>query len=41
VDEELIYTITDAKVGIFTGIGYPDYPFKSANAVGGIMKREV
>jgi 3-hydroxyacyl-[acyl-carrier protein] dehydratase/trans-2-decenoyl-[acyl-carrier protein] isomerase len=41
VDGELIYTITDAKVGVFTGIGYPDYPMKSKNAVGGIMKREV
>ena len=40
VDGELIYTITDAKVGVFTGIGYPDYPFKSENAVGGIMKRQ-
>ena len=35
VDGELIYTITDAKVGVFTGIGYPDYPLKSKNAVGG------
>jgi 3-hydroxyacyl-[acyl-carrier protein] dehydratase/trans-2-decenoyl-[acyl-carrier protein] isomerase len=41
VDDELIYTITDAKVGIFTGIGYPDYPLRSGNAVGGIMKRDV
>ncbi len=41
VDNELIYTVTDAKVGVFTGIGYPDYPHKSGNAVGGIMRRDL
>lgn len=41
VDGEHIYTISDAKVGIFTGIAYTDYPAKSENAVGGIIKREV
>ncbi len=40
VDDELIYTVQDAKVGVFTGIAYPDYPNKSKNAVGGIMQRE-
>ncbi|MFQ5650914.1 MAG: bifunctional 3-hydroxydecanoyl-ACP dehydratase/trans-2-decenoyl-ACP isomerase [bacterium] len=40
VDGELIYTIKDAKVGIFTGIAYPDYPLPSKNSVGGMMKRE-
>jgi len=40
VDDEHIYSIRDAKVGIFTGIAYKDYPFKSKNAVGGIMKRD-
>lgn len=39
VDGELIYTIKDAKVGLFLGIGYPDYPQRTANAVGGIMER--
>jgi len=39
VDDELIYTIKDAKVGLFLGIGYPDYPERSDNAVGGIMGR--
>lgn len=39
VDGEQIYTIRDAKVGIFKGIGYGDYPLKSENAVGGIMDR--
>ncbi len=37
VDGEHIYTIKDAKVGLFLGIGYPDYPTHSKNAVGGIM----
>lgn len=39
VDDEHIYTINDAKVGVFTGIGYPDYPAQSENSVGGIMER--
>ncbi len=39
VDGEHIYTIKDAKVGMFLGIGYPDYPARSANSVGGIMDR--
>jgi 3-hydroxyacyl-[acyl-carrier protein] dehydratase/trans-2-decenoyl-[acyl-carrier protein] isomerase len=39
VDGELIYTIKDAKVGMFMGIAYPDYPARSKNSVGGIMDR--
>jgi 3-hydroxyacyl-[acyl-carrier protein] dehydratase/trans-2-decenoyl-[acyl-carrier protein] isomerase len=39
VDDELIYTVKDAKVGMFLGIGYPDYPERSANSVGGILDR--
>jgi 3-hydroxyacyl-[acyl-carrier protein] dehydratase/trans-2-decenoyl-[acyl-carrier protein] isomerase len=39
VDGEHIYTVKDAKVGTFLGIGYPDYPERSANSVGGIMDR--
>ena len=39
VDGELIYQVKDAKVGMFRGIGYPDYPKKSKNSVGGIMDR--
>jgi hypothetical protein len=35
----LIYTIKDAKVGIFTGIQYRDYPHRSTNALGGQIKR--
>ena len=40
VDDEHIYSIKDAKVGIFTGIAYKDYPNKSKNSLGGIMTRE-
>ena len=39
VDGEHIYTVKDAKVGVFRGIAYPDYPLRSANSVGGIMGR--
>jgi 3-hydroxyacyl-[acyl-carrier protein] dehydratase/trans-2-decenoyl-[acyl-carrier protein] isomerase len=39
VDGEPIYTVKDAKVGMFRGIAYPDYPLPSANSVGGQMKR--
>lgn len=39
VDGELIYTVADAKVGMFLDIAYPDYPARSKNSVGGIMNR--
>jgi 3-hydroxyacyl-[acyl-carrier protein] dehydratase / trans-2-decenoyl-[acyl-carrier protein] isomerase len=39
VDGEPIYTVKDAKVGVFKGIRYPDYPLQSAHSVGGQMKR--
>ena len=39
VDGELIYTIADAKVGMFRNIAYPDYPARSKNSKGGIMDR--
>ncbi|HEX9294574.1 MAG TPA: bifunctional 3-hydroxydecanoyl-ACP dehydratase/trans-2-decenoyl-ACP isomerase [Polyangiaceae bacterium] len=39
VDGEAIYTIKDAKVGMFLGIAYPDYPTRSNNSVGGVMDR--
>lgn len=35
VDGQAIYTIKDAKAGIFSGIRYDDYPHKDANAIGG------
>ena len=39
VDDEMIYTLADAKVGIFLDIRYGDYPHKSDKAVGGLMQR--
>jgi 3-hydroxyacyl-[acyl-carrier protein] dehydratase/trans-2-decenoyl-[acyl-carrier protein] isomerase len=39
VDSELIYTVSDAKVGVFNNIQYPDYPHQSANSLGGVIKR--
>lgn len=39
VDGELIYTIKDAKVGMFKNIRYSDYPHRSPNSIGGQIKR--
>ncbi|MBK7859727.1 MAG: bifunctional 3-hydroxydecanoyl-ACP dehydratase/trans-2-decenoyl-ACP isomerase [Archangiaceae bacterium] len=39
VDGEPIYTVTGAKVGLFLGIAYPDWPARSRNSRGGIMER--
>lgn len=39
VDDEPIYKIQRAKVGLFAGIAYPDYPNLSANARGGRLER--
>lgn len=39
VDGEKIYTIENAKAGVFSGIQYSDYPHKSKNSVGGITQR--
>jgi len=38
VDNELIANIQQARTGVFGGIVYPDYPKRSANSVGGIMR---
>ena len=38
-DDELVYTVKDAKVGAFKNIRYANYPHKSENAVGGKMER--
>jgi 3-hydroxyacyl-[acyl-carrier protein] dehydratase/trans-2-decenoyl-[acyl-carrier protein] isomerase len=38
VDNELIAHVKEARTGIFHGIVYPDYPKRSANSVGGIMR---
>jgi len=39
VDGEAIYTVKDAKVGIYPGIQYSDYPALSANARGGVLNQ--
>jgi 3-hydroxyacyl-[acyl-carrier protein] dehydratase/trans-2-decenoyl-[acyl-carrier protein] isomerase len=39
VDGEQIYTVTDARVGVFPGIRYDDYPLPSANATGGVLNK--
>jgi 3-hydroxyacyl-[acyl-carrier protein] dehydratase/trans-2-decenoyl-[acyl-carrier protein] isomerase len=39
VDGEVIYVIKRAKVGLFLGIDYPDYPHVSKNARGGKLER--
>ncbi len=39
VDDDLIYTVSQAKAGIFKDIAYPDYPNRSKHSVGGIMQK--
>jgi len=39
VDGEAIYTVRDAKVGIYPGIQYNDYPAPSANSKGGVLNK--
>ncbi|MGD9583442.1 MAG: bifunctional 3-hydroxydecanoyl-ACP dehydratase/trans-2-decenoyl-ACP isomerase [Lysobacterales bacterium] len=39
VDGEAIYTVKDAKVGVYPGIQYSDYPAPSANSKGGVLNR--
>jgi 3-hydroxyacyl-[acyl-carrier protein] dehydratase/trans-2-decenoyl-[acyl-carrier protein] isomerase len=39
VDGEAIYSVRDAKVGIYPGIQYGDYPARSANAIGGVLNK--
>lgn len=38
VNDEHIYSITGAKVGTFTGLRYDDYPHRSRNSRGGIVR---
>ncbi len=38
VDNEAIASVQAARVGVFRGIAYPDYPRRSRHAVGGIMR---
>jgi 3-hydroxyacyl-[acyl-carrier protein] dehydratase / trans-2-decenoyl-[acyl-carrier protein] isomerase len=37
VDQQAIYVIKEAKVGIFTGIQYDNYPHLDDNAIGGSL----
>jgi 3-hydroxyacyl-[acyl-carrier protein] dehydratase/trans-2-decenoyl-[acyl-carrier protein] isomerase len=39
IDDEEIYTVKGARVGLFRDIDYPDYPFESEKAHGGRMER--
>jgi 3-hydroxyacyl-[acyl-carrier protein] dehydratase/trans-2-decenoyl-[acyl-carrier protein] isomerase len=39
VDDELIYIIKDARVGLFKGLAYSEYPFRTEKAVGGIINK--
>jgi 3-hydroxyacyl-[acyl-carrier protein] dehydratase/trans-2-decenoyl-[acyl-carrier protein] isomerase len=39
IDDDEIYTIKGARVGLFRDIDYPDYPFESQNSRGGRMER--
>jgi 3-hydroxyacyl-[acyl-carrier protein] dehydratase/trans-2-decenoyl-[acyl-carrier protein] isomerase len=38
VDDELITVVKQARSGVFSGITYPDYPKKSQNSLGGMVK---
>lgn len=40
VDDELIYQVKDARVGIFGGLRYKNYPMLGENHLGGILIRE-
>ena len=39
IDDDEIYTVKGARVGLFQGIDYPNYPFESENAHGGRNER--
>ena len=39
VDGTPIYTVKDARVGVFPNLQYPDYPARSENSTGGVMSR--
>jgi 3-hydroxyacyl-[acyl-carrier protein] dehydratase/trans-2-decenoyl-[acyl-carrier protein] isomerase len=41
VDGELIGEVKRAKVGLFQGIVYPDYPKQSPNSLGGMIKEVI
>ncbi|MDH5721066.1 MAG: bifunctional 3-hydroxydecanoyl-ACP dehydratase/trans-2-decenoyl-ACP isomerase [Spirochaetia bacterium] len=37
VDDEHIYTVSEAKAGVFKGLAYTDFPNRSKNSVGGAI----
>jgi 3-hydroxyacyl-[acyl-carrier protein] dehydratase/trans-2-decenoyl-[acyl-carrier protein] isomerase len=39
IDGEAIYSVREAKVGIYPGIQYMDYPARSANSKGGVLNK--
>lgn len=39
VDGVQIYAISDARVGVFPGIRYDDYPAQSPNSIGGVLNK--
>ena len=39
VDGEQIYTIKDAKAGLFKGLAYTNFPHKGQNYKGGIIQQ--
>jgi len=40
VDNELIYTVKDAKAGLFRGLSYREYPHQSATSQGGKINKD-
>src|SRR5262249_16661979 len=40
VDDQVIYTLSGIRVGTFLGITYTDYPNRSRNSRGGLMRGE-
>ena len=40
VDGESIYSVKDAKVGVFAGIRYENYPHRAKNSHGGLIRSE-
>jgi 3-hydroxyacyl-[acyl-carrier protein] dehydratase/trans-2-decenoyl-[acyl-carrier protein] isomerase len=41
IDGEVVMTVKNARTGVFKGITYNDYPKKSANSIGGIMRERM
>ncbi|MDD3807714.1 MAG: bifunctional 3-hydroxydecanoyl-ACP dehydratase/trans-2-decenoyl-ACP isomerase [Candidatus Marinimicrobia bacterium] len=40
VDDEPVYTVKNAKAGVFKDIAYTNYPFRSKHAIGGLPSHE-